>query len=175
MALTLPIDVYEAFEKGLGYEEGKHVVKAFETAISDITDYKWKTNKEDILSEIRNEFSELRKEMDRKFADVDRKFADVDRKFAEMDKKFTELIERKFSEVDKKFAELDKKFATKADLALLESRVNERFTRIEGRMDAEFKALRLEMKIFFLVIIFLMLATNPRALDMIGKVLGLVK
>ncbi|MBF0537952.1 MAG: hypothetical protein HQL03_06830 [Nitrospirae bacterium] len=197
MPLTLPIEVYEAFEEGLGYEESKRVVKAFETAISDITDYKWHTNKEEILSEVRKEFSEVRKEFSevrKEFSEVrketDRKFSEMDRKFSEMDKKFTELIEKKFSEVDKKFSELiekkfsevDKKFATKSDMALLEGRMNERFTRIEAKMDVEskrvdgeFKAMRLEMKIFFLLIALLILATTPRALDMIAKVFGLVK
>ncbi|MBF0592326.1 MAG: hypothetical protein HQL02_09585 [Nitrospirae bacterium] len=186
MALTLPINVYEDFEEGLGYEKAKRVVQAFETAIADITDYKWKTNKEEILSEVRKEFADVRKEfaeVRKEFAELkkemDRRFAEVDRRFAEMDKKFSELIE-------KKFAEVDRKFATKTDLALLESRINERFTRLEGKMDGEFKrlegkmdgefkAIRLEMKIFFLLIALLILATNPRTLDMIGKVLGLVK
>ncbi|MBF0537954.1 MAG: hypothetical protein HQL03_06840 [Nitrospirae bacterium] len=163
MALTLPIEVYEAFEKGLGYEESKDVVKAFETAISDITDYKWHTNREEILSEVRKEFLEVRRD----FSELRREFLDLrketDRKFYEMDRKFTDLIEKKFSELDKKFAEvdkkfgeLDKKFATKTELktelALLEGRMNERFTRIEAKMDVEskrvdgeLKAIRLEM------------------------------
>ncbi|MES0335295.1 MAG: hypothetical protein SFH39_02895 [Candidatus Magnetobacterium sp. LHC-1] len=107
MAVILPLEVYESFEKVFGHDDAKGVVKALETTISELAEYKWKTSKEDLLSE------------------------------------------------------MEKKFATKADLALLES-----------KMTGEFRALRLEIKLLFLIIIFLMLITNPRALDMIAKVLG---
>ncbi|MBF0344035.1 MAG: hypothetical protein HQL06_07375 [Nitrospirae bacterium] len=61
-------------------------------------------------------------------------------------------------------------------------KVNERITSESGkifaefkRMDGEFKVLRLELKLMFLFIIFFLLITNPRALDIIAKTLGLVK
>ncbi|MBF0590994.1 MAG: hypothetical protein HQL02_02785 [Nitrospirae bacterium] len=146
MPVIMPLEVYEALEKTLGYEDAKDLVKSIETAISDVTEYKWRISKEELLSEIRKEFDK----MDAKF----------ERKLSELDAK----LERKFSE-------LDKKFATKADLALMESKMMGEFKRIDG----EFKALRLEIKLLFLIIIFIMLITNPRALDMIAKVLGLTR
>lgn len=56
MPVTLPIEVYEALEKGLGKEDAKRVVKSLEIAISDTTDYKWKTTKDELLDAIRKEF-----------------------------------------------------------------------------------------------------------------------
>ncbi|MBF0539145.1 MAG: hypothetical protein HQL03_12930 [Nitrospirae bacterium] len=171
MPVIMPLEVYEALEKTLGYEDAKDLVKSIETAISDVTEYKWRISKEELLSEIRKEFDK----MDAKF---ERKFSEIRKEFENMDSKF----ERKLSELDAKFerrfSELDKKFATKADLALMESKMMGEFKRIDGefkRIDGEFKALRLEMKLLFLIIIFIMLITNPRALDMIAKVLGLAR
>ncbi|MBF0466230.1 MAG: hypothetical protein HQK88_04745 [Nitrospirae bacterium] len=60
--------------------------------------------------------------------------------------------------------ELLKDFATKADLLLLEE-----------RMKSEFKNVRLEMKLYFLILAFLIILANPRAIDLISKILGIVK
>lgn len=56
MPVTLPIEVYEAFEKGLGKEDAKKVVKSLEATISEATEYKWKTTKDELLDAIRREF-----------------------------------------------------------------------------------------------------------------------
>lgn len=56
MPVTLPLEVYEVFEKGLGKEDARKLVKSFEAAISDITEYKWKTTKDELLDSIRKEF-----------------------------------------------------------------------------------------------------------------------
>jgi hypothetical protein len=49
MPVTLPIEVYEAFEKGFGKEDAKKVVKSLEATISEATEYKWKTTKDELL------------------------------------------------------------------------------------------------------------------------------
>jgi len=56
MAVALPLDVYEVLESRFGKEDATKVVKSFEIAISDITEYKWKTSKDELLDAIRNEF-----------------------------------------------------------------------------------------------------------------------
>lgn len=53
MLVTLPLEVCEALEKGLGKEDARKVVKALEAAISDATDYKWKVTKDELLEEMR--------------------------------------------------------------------------------------------------------------------------
>jgi phage host-nuclease inhibitor protein Gam len=53
----------------------------------------------------------------------------------------------------------------------LEGRMNEKFAETRG----EFKAIRMEMKLYFLILVFIILFTNPRTLDLIGKLLGFAK
>ncbi|MBF0536626.1 MAG: hypothetical protein HQL03_00050 [Nitrospirae bacterium] len=57
MSVTLPLEVYEALEKGLGRDSAKQIVNAFETAISDVTEYKWKTSKDELLTEMEKRFA----------------------------------------------------------------------------------------------------------------------
>jgi hypothetical protein len=56
MSVTIPLEVYEEFEKGLGKEGAKKVVKGLETVISDAAEYKWKVTKDEILDAMRKEF-----------------------------------------------------------------------------------------------------------------------
>jgi hypothetical protein len=56
MSVTLPIEVYEVFEESFGKEDAHKVVKSLERAISDVTDYKWKVTKDELLDAIRKEF-----------------------------------------------------------------------------------------------------------------------
>ncbi|KJU84965.1 hypothetical protein MBAV_002840 [Candidatus Magnetobacterium bavaricum] len=117
--------MYEALEKTIGRDDAKRVVKgsatpgsmAFETTISEVTEYKWKTSKDELLSE------------------------------------------------------MERRFATKADLALQEARINARIDKVESRIDK----LEYKMLLYFLVLIFTIILTNSRALDLLYKLLGLVK
>lgn len=99
MQATLPIEVYETFEKGFGKEDAKKVVRSIETTITELTEYKWKTTKDEILEAMRKEF------------------------------------------------------ATKADLQLLEGK----------------------MKLYFVVLLFVIILVNPRAIDLIERLVGIVK
>lgn len=56
MPVTLPLEVYEALEKGLGKEDARAVVKSLEATISEAAEYKWATTKEELLDAIRREF-----------------------------------------------------------------------------------------------------------------------
>jgi hypothetical protein len=54
--------------------------------------------------------------------------------------------------------------ATKADLAEL-----------RAELRGEFKSLRLEMKLYFLIMIFVIFLTNPKAIDLIARIFGILK
>lgn len=56
MPVTIPLEVYEEFEKGLGKEGAKKVIKGLESVISEATEYKWKVTKDELLDAIRKEF-----------------------------------------------------------------------------------------------------------------------
>ncbi len=55
MPVTIPLEVYEEFEKGLGKEGAKKVVKGLESVISEATEYKWKATKDEILDAMKKE------------------------------------------------------------------------------------------------------------------------
>jgi len=56
MPVTLPLEVFEALEKGLGKDDARAVVKSIEATISEATEYKWATTKDELLDAIRREF-----------------------------------------------------------------------------------------------------------------------
>ncbi|MEO5359553.1 MAG: hypothetical protein H7843_03785, partial [Nitrospirota bacterium] len=65
--------------------------------------------------------------------------------------------------------------AVKEDLTKLEGRLNERITAVEGRLNERLTAMDLKTRIYFLILLFVILLTNPKALDLIAKLFGLVK
>ncbi|MBF0317582.1 MAG: hypothetical protein HQL04_05345 [Nitrospirae bacterium] len=105
MAVTLPIEVYEALEKTMEHEDAKRVVKAFETTISDLTEYKWKTSKDELLSE------------------------------------------------------MEKRFATKSDLALIKAELKADLSLLQTKLESK-------MLLYFLILIFVIILTNSKALEM---------
>jgi hypothetical protein len=55
MPVTLPIEVYEVFEKGFGKEDAKKVVKSLEAVIGDEVVNKWHQTKEELMNELLKE------------------------------------------------------------------------------------------------------------------------
>jgi hypothetical protein len=53
-----------------------------------------------------------------------------------------------------------KDYATKADIA---------------DVKGEIKAVRLEMKLYFIILLFVIILSNPKALELIGKLIGIIK
>ncbi|MEW6103153.1 MAG: hypothetical protein AB1630_04970 [bacterium] len=56
MAVALPLEVYETFEKSFGKEDAKRVVRSFEAVIQDEIEHTWRTTKDELLDAIRKEF-----------------------------------------------------------------------------------------------------------------------
>lgn len=78
--------------------------------------------------------------------------------------------------------ELTKELATKADIAEIKGEIKELRAEMKGEsssiraeMKGENRALRLEQKIIFLILASIILLTNPRALELIARLFGLVK
>jgi len=110
MQAILPIEVYEAFEKGLGKVDAKIVVKSIETTISYNIENKWSSSKDNLLGEMKKEF------------------------------------------------------ASKADLQLVRAEIQQLKTELSA-----------QMKLYFLILLFVIILTNPSALEIISKVLGITK
>ncbi|MBF0344104.1 MAG: hypothetical protein HQL06_07720 [Nitrospirae bacterium] len=157
MIETLPTRVSETLENMFGQDVSMDVIKSLDTYVSDLIDYKWKTSKDEILSE-----------MEKKFATKsDQVMFETEVKIA-----IGKVNERITSESSK----------INEHMMLEIGKVNERITEESGkilsefkRIDGEFKVSRLELKIMFLFIIFFLIITNPRALDIIAKTLVLIK
>ena len=60
--------------------------------------------------------------------------------------------------------ELVKELASKADLVATEARIEQKIDRIDNKM-----------KLYFVITIAVLLLTNSKAMDVIGKLLGLIK
>jgi hypothetical protein len=57
MPVTLPIEVYEVFEKGFGREDAKKVLKSFEAVIGDEVINKWHQTKDELKEELLREIA----------------------------------------------------------------------------------------------------------------------
>jgi len=109
------------------------------------------------------------------------------RKIAEVIERGFEAIENKAEEValQKKLEikdELTKELATKADIARLEGEVKADIARLEGEIQtfkADFEGrisvLRMEFRVYFVILLAVIILSSPRAVDLIGKILGVVK
>ncbi|MEW6620475.1 MAG: hypothetical protein AB1422_14260 [bacterium] len=56
MAVALPLEAYETFEKRFGKEDAKRIIRVLEGGISKEVEDKWRTTKDEILEAIRKEF-----------------------------------------------------------------------------------------------------------------------
>ena len=98
------------------------------------------------------------------------------RKVAEVIERGFEAIENKAEEValQKKLEikdELTKELATKADIARLEGEIQTLKADFEGKISV----LRMEFRVYFVILLAVIILSSPRAVDLIGKILGVVK
>jgi len=120
------------------------------------------------------------------------------RKVAEVIERGFEAIENKAEEValQKKLEikdELTKELATKADIVRLEGEIKADIARLEGKVKADIarlegeiqtlkadfegriSVLRMEFRVYFVILLAVIILSSPRAVDLIGKILGVVK
>ena len=102
MPVTLPVDVYEVFETAFGKEGAYKVVKSLESAISDVTDYRWKVTKDELLDAIRKEFV-TRELFEEKMKVIEEKFNVVDDRFKSLEKEMNEKFNGIRIEMNEKF------------------------------------------------------------------------
>jgi ABC-type phosphate transport system auxiliary subunit len=126
----------------------------------------------------------LGKEEARKVAEV------IERSFEAIEKKAKEVALQKKLEIKD---ELTKELATKADIARLEGKVKADIARLEGEiqtfkadfegkisslkadLEGKISVLRMEFRVYFVILIAVIILSSPRAVDLIGKILGVVK
>jgi uncharacterized protein YfcZ (UPF0381/DUF406 family) len=83
---------------------------------------------------------------------------------------------------DDLLSEMEKKFATKADLNLVETRlrseikeVRSEIKEVRSELKADIQAVKYEMRLFVLIIIFVIILNNPKSLEVIAKIFGIIK
>ena len=137
----------------------------------------------------------LGREEARKIAEV------IERGFEAIEKKAEEVALQKKLEIKD---ELTKELATKADIARLEGeiqtfkadfegkisslkadlegKISNLKTDLEGKtsalktdLEGKISVLRMEFRVYFVILIAVIILSSPRAVDLIGKILGVVK
>ncbi|MFN3480083.1 MAG: hypothetical protein ACK415_06815 [Thermodesulfovibrionales bacterium] len=199
MPVTLPLEVYEALERGLGKEDARTVVKSLETTISEATEYKWATTKEELLNAIRREFvtrelfeekiNGIRAEMFGIKADLEGKIenvrTDLEGKIESVRTDLEGKIESVRLEMHGFKADIEGKIeSVRAEMhgikADLEGKIENVRVNLEGKIEnvrtglgAEIK--RVDLKLNFLIILMVIALTlmNPVAAEIIKQLLGL--
>ena len=142
MAVTLPIEVYEAFEKGLGKEDAKMVVKSLETTIGDISANTWEKTKNELydhlvskeeFNELKEEFKSFREEVRVQINEINRK---IDFQGDSLDQKIDETNKRIYSfsdSINQKIDETNNRFDSLSDS------INQRIDETNKRIDSVMK------------------------------------
>ena len=99
--------------------------------------------------------------------------------FKAIEKKAEEVALQKKLEIKD---ELTKELATKADIARLEGEIQTFKADFEGKisslkadLEGKISVLRMEFRVYFVILLAVIILSSPRAVDLIGKILGVVK
>lgn len=118
MAVTLPIEVYEAFEKGMGKEEAKVVVKSLESTIDDITAHKWDQTKNELLErlaskedlkELKENFKVFSDKTDNRFIQINDQFNGLKDSFNNQLNGLRDSFDSRLNETNKRIDETNKR------------------------------------------------------------------
>ncbi|GAB4541665.1 MAG: hypothetical protein Fur0020_11110 [Thermodesulfovibrionia bacterium] len=154
MPVTLPLEVYEALEKGLGKEDARKVIHGIEETISQATEYKWATTKDEIIADFRKEISSL-----------EDKFVTKELFEERMNTLRTEMLGR--------FEALYEK--TEKDKAELLGIMKQDKAELLGKIENLRITLDRKFTIMFLILLFTIIFLNQNALEFMARILGLIK
>ena len=190
MLVTLPIEIYETLEKTIGKEGAKTVIKSIESTISEFTEYKLRTSKDELLDVMRKEFvtkdffeerlNVLKAEVS---GEIGALYEKTEKDKAELLGKIDALYEK--TEKDK--AEL--LGIMKQDKAELLGKIDALYEKTEkdkaeilgiverNKLEVEKEILRIDRKftVMFVVILFTIIFLNQNALEFIFKLLGVLR
>jgi hypothetical protein len=180
MPVTLPLEVYEALERGLGKDDAKTIVKSIETVISDVTDYKWKVTKDELLDAIRKEFvtRDLFEERINalRFELLGKTEKDKTELLGKIEKDKAELlgkIEKDKTELLGKIEALYEK--TEKDKAELFRKIEKDKTELLGKIENVKVSLDRKFTLMFAILFFTIVFLNQNALEFLAKIFGLIK
>jgi predicted nucleic acid-binding Zn-ribbon protein len=185
MPVTLPIDVYETFEKNFGKEDARQLVKSFEIAIDERTEYKWAVTRDEILSRVASK-EEIRK-LEKNIQHLSEEIRDIHIEMNTLAKK--EAIDKLATKEEiSKLATKEEisKLATKAELNTLRMELKKdienlriaftgKLEKLKAEIETKIAALDRKFTIMLAVLFFTIIFLNQNALTFLAKVLGLVK
>ncbi|MBF0515930.1 MAG: hypothetical protein HQK97_02265 [Nitrospirae bacterium] len=178
MPATLPIELYDMLERQVGKEDaraaGKLILTTFDT-IEDRAETVAIQKKAEIKEELLNELAS-KEDLAKLEGRLNEKINAVKGDLVKLEGRLNEKINAVEVRLNEKIAVI------KEDMAKLEGRlnekiaaVNERVTALDGKMTEKFTDTNARIKIYFLILLFTILLTNPKALDLIAKLVGLAK
>jgi hypothetical protein len=150
MKVSISMEALEVLEDKLGKEGAKAFIRSIDEIISEITELKWKTSKEELLNAIREEFinknifEERTRSIEERVnfsrseleAKIEKVRVELEKAKAELDAK----IEKVRAEVDKIKSELD----TKIDN--VKSELDEKIERVRAELLSEIGKVRAEVE-----------------------------
>ncbi|MBF0319079.1 MAG: hypothetical protein HQL01_04660 [Nitrospirae bacterium] len=160
MPTTLPIEIYDLLERQVGKEDARDVGRIL-TASLDTIEIKANALVEQKKAEIKDELTKelaTKEELAKLEGRLNEKIAAVKEELAKLEGRLNDKVTAVEGRLNEKIA------AVKEELAKLEGRLSEKLTAMDWKM-----------KVYFLILTFVVLLTNPKALDLIARLFGLVK
>ncbi|MDX2190748.1 MAG: hypothetical protein SFY32_12875 [Bacteroidota bacterium] len=96
----------------------------------------------------------------------------LDFSFAQAEKKVVEIAIQKKLEIRD---ELSKELASKSDLALVKAELLLEIEKIDSKLSSEIKASKNESRIYFIILLCVLIILNKESISLIGQLLGLFK
>ena len=154
MKVSLSVEALEVLEDKLGKEGARAFIKSIDEIISEITELKWKTSKEELLNAIREEFinknifEERTRSIEERVnfsrseleAKIDKFKSELEAKIENVRVELEAKIEKVRAEVDKIKSELD----TKIDK--VKSELDEKIERVRDDLLGEIEKVRAEVE-----------------------------
>jgi multidrug resistance efflux pump len=138
MKVSLSVEALEVLEDKLGKEGAKAFIRSIDEIISEITELKWKTSKEELLNAIREEF--INKNI---FEERTRSIEErVNFSRSELEAK----IEKVRVELEKAKAELDAKIEkVRAEVDKIKSELDTKIDKVKSELDEKIERVRIEL------------------------------
>jgi DNA repair exonuclease SbcCD ATPase subunit len=150
MKVSLSVEALEVLEDKLGKEGAKAFIRSIDEIISEITELKWKTSKEELLNAIREEFinknifeertNSIEERINFSRSELEAKIEKVRVELEKVKAELEAKIEKVRAEVDKIKAELD----TKIDK--VKSDLDEKIERVRAELLSEIEKVRAEVE-----------------------------
>lgn len=182
MPTTLPVEIYDLLERKVGKEDAREVGKvilasfdAIERRAETVVVQKKAEIKDELTKELvtKEDSAKLEGRLNESIAAFE---VHLNEKISAVEVRLNEKIAAVEVRLSDKIAAVEVRLSDK--IAAVDGRiaaVDGRITAVEGRLNERLTAMDWKMKIYFLILLSVMLLTNKDAVILIAKLVGLVK